>query len=65
MYYIVSKICIGGRFFEDCFYCYSQKFISVVASESPIPYNLRKRAPGKQTFNTGTPNANPNQIKKI
>ena len=45
MYYIVSEICIDGHFLEDCFYCCSQQIKSDVANESPIPYNLRKRAP--------------------
>ena len=36
----MSEICIGGRFLEDCFYCYSQQIISAVAKESLIPYNL-------------------------
>ena len=64
MYYIVSKICIGGRFLEDCFYCYSQQIISAVANESLIPYNLIKEHQKHRTFNTVTPNATPNQIKK-
>ena len=38
MHYLVSEICIGGRFFEDCFYCYPQQVISAIASESLIPY---------------------------
>ena len=59
MYYIVSKISIGGRFFEDCFYCYFQQFISTAAAkEFQIPYNLTKRAPE-------TSKSNQNQIKKI
>ena len=45
MYYIVSKICLGGHFLENCFYCYSQQIISTVANEPLIPYNLTKRAP--------------------
>ena len=45
MYYIVLEICIGGRFSEDCFYCYLQQIISAVASESLIPYDLIERAP--------------------
>ena len=43
--YVVSEIWIGGRFLEECFYCYSQQIISAIANESPIPYkNLIKRA---------------------
>ena len=45
MYYIESDICIGGRFLEDCFYCYSQQIIYAVTNESLIPYNLIKKAP--------------------
>ena len=45
MYHIVSEIFIGGRFLEDCFYCYSQQIISAAANESLIPHNLTKRAP--------------------
>ena len=45
MYYIVSEICIGGRFLEDCFYCYSQQIVSALANESLITYKLIKRAP--------------------
>ena len=63
MYYKVSEICIGGHFLEDCFYCYSQQIVSVVANESLNAYNFIKRVPEKQAFNTVTPNANPNQIK--
>ena len=44
MYYIVSEICIGGHFLEECFYCYSQRIKSAVANKSLIPYNLIKRA---------------------
>ena len=36
MYYIVSDTCIGGRFLEDCFYCYSKQIISAVANEALI-----------------------------
>ena len=63
MYYKVSEICIAGHFLENCFYCYSQQIVSVVANESLNAYNFIKRVPEKQTFNTVTPNANPNQIK--
>ena len=58
MYYIVSEICIGGRFLEDCFYCNSQRIIFAVANESLIPYDLIKRAPETQ-------NVTPSQIKEI
>ena len=44
MYNIVSEICIGGRFLEDSFCCYTQQFISAVANEFLIPYNLISRA---------------------
>ena len=52
MYYKVSEICIGGHFLEDCFYCYSQQIVSVVANESVNAYNFIKRVPEKQAFNT-------------
>ena len=58
-YYIVSDMCIGGGFLEECFCCYSQQIISAVPSEFLIPYNLKNR-----TFNTVAPNSNSNQIKK-
>ena len=44
MHYIVPEKCIGERFLEDCFYCYSQEIISAVANQSLIPYNLIRRA---------------------
>ena len=51
MYYTVSQqICIGGRFLESFFYCYSQQILSAVAKESLILYNLRQRAPETQNF---------------
>ena len=50
MYYIVSEICIGGRFLEDCFCCYTQQFILAVATEFLIPYNLINRAPETQNL---------------
>ena len=65
MYYIVSEICIGGCFQEDCFYCYSQKVISAVANKSIIFNNLIKDYQKYKTFNTVKPNTNPNQIKKM
>ena len=48
---MVSEICIGGRFLEDCFYCYSQQIISAIVNESLIPYKkLIKRAPETQNL---------------
>ena len=44
MYYLVLEICIGGHFFEDCFYCYFQQIKSAVANDSLIVYNFIKRA---------------------
>ena len=43
MYYIVPEICIGGRFLDDCSYCYSQQIVSAVAHKSLIPHNLIKK----------------------
>ena len=40
MNYIVLEICIGGRFLEDYFYCYSQQILSAVANGPLIPYNF-------------------------
>ena len=40
MYYIVSKICIGGCFLKDCFYCYSQQIIYAIANKYLITCNL-------------------------
>ena len=45
------EICTGGLFVKDCFYCYSQEILSVVANEFLISYNLIKRAPENRTFN--------------
>ena len=45
IYYIVSEICIGGNFLEECFYCYSQQIKSEVANKFLTPYNLIIRAP--------------------
>ena len=59
MYYIVLEIYIGGRFLEDCFYCYSQQMVCDVAKESLIPYNSTQR-----NIKTETPNSTPNQINK-
>ena len=49
-YYKMSEICIGRRFIEDSFYCYSQEIISVVGKESLTPYNLVPRAPVTQNL---------------
>ena len=35
---MMSEICIGGRFLEDCFCLYSQQIISAVFNEFLIPY---------------------------
>ena len=49
--YIVSEIWIGGRFLEECFYCYFQQIVSAIANESLIPYkNLIKRGPKTQNL---------------
>ena len=48
MYQIVLEMFIGGRFLEDCCYCYSQQIISAVPNEALILYDLIKRAPEKQ-----------------
>ena len=45
MYYKVLRICIGGRFSEDCFYCFSQQITSAVAKASLIAYYLIQKAP--------------------
>ena len=50
MYYIVSEICIAGRFLQDCFYCYSQQITSAIANESLTSYNFIKIAPEAQNF---------------
>ena len=51
MSYIVSEMWIGGRFLEDCFYCYSQQIISAIAKKSLIAYqNLTKKAPETQNL---------------
>ena len=62
MYYIVSEICIAGRFLEGCFYCYSQQIISAVAKESLNPYNFIQRAP--ETQNLSYWNTESNKKKK-
>ena len=64
LYYIVSEIYIGVHFLEGCSYCYSCQIISAVANESLIPYNLKKEHQKHKTFNTVTPNATSNQIRK-
>ena len=45
----MSEICISRRFKADL-YCFFQKFISVVANESQISYNLLKGAPETQNL---------------
>ena len=62
MYYIIWEISISGRFQEDCYYCYSQLIISLVATESSFPISLFKE---HQECITLPPNATPSQIKKI
>ena len=57
-------MCIDGRFFEGCFYYYSQQILSAAANESLIPYNLLKKVPKNITFNTATPNATRKEIKE-
>ena len=49
MYYIVLEICIGGRFLEDCFYCYFQQIISANYSYR-ISDLSKQRTPETQTF---------------
>ena len=49
-FYIVSKICIGGNFLEDCFHGYSEQIISAIANESSITYNLIKLMPELQNL---------------
>ena len=44
----MSEICIGGRFSEDCFHCYSQQI--TIATESLIPYNITKKTPETQNI---------------
>ena len=46
----MSEICIGGRFLEDYFSCYSQQLLSVVANESLIPYYFIKRSAETQNL---------------
>ena len=45
MYYIVLKMCIGGRLLQDCFYCYSQQIVYALVKKSLIVYSLTQRAP--------------------
>ena len=54
---IVSEICIGRRFLEDCFCCYYQQITPAKANESLIPHNLIKKHQKYRIFNTVTPNA--------
>ena len=65
MYYIVLEICIDERVLEDCFYLYSQQIVSAVANESLIPITLQKKHQKHRTFNTVTPNAKANQVKRM
>ena len=65
MYYIVSKIYIGGRFVEDSLYSDSQQILSVVAKASMIPITLYKEHQRRKPFNKVTLNATPKQIKQI
>ena len=61
----MSEISIDQHFLGYCFYCYSQQFISVLANESVIPYNLKNEHQERRTFNIAIRNAKPNQINKI
>ena len=45
IYYIVSEICIGGHFLEECFYCYFRQIKSAGANESLVPYKHIKKEP--------------------
>ena len=66
MYSITSEIYIGGRYLEDCFYCYFQQIISVVANEYLILYHLIKRAPETQSLYCNTecpPKSNQKVVK--
>ena len=50
VYGFMVLICIGGRFLEDCFWCYSWQIVSVKANESLIPYNLINRTQETQNL---------------
>ena len=58
------EIYIGGRFLEDCLYCYSQKIIPVVAKESLLPITLCKEHQKYRAFNTVALNATAKPKKK-
>ena len=66
MYSITSEIYIGGRYLEDCFYCYFQQIISAVANEYLILYHLIKRAPETHSLYCNTecpPKSNQKVVK--
>ena len=65
MSYIMSEICIGRRFLEDCFYCYALWIISAVAKNPWFPMTLYKEHQKQRTFGTVTPNATSNEILKM
>ena len=46
----MSEKYIGGRFLEDCLYCYPQKITSAVAKETLTRYISVQRAPEIQNF---------------
>ena len=50
MYCILTEICIGWRFLQDCFCRYPPKIICAVTNESLIAHKLIKRAPEKQNL---------------
>ena len=58
MYYIVSEISIGRRFWKQD--CYFQQIIAAVAKEYLISHNLTQKQQKNRTFITLTPNATPN-----
>ena len=64
MYFVVSETFTGGRFLDDCFYCYSKQIISALAIEFLSPNDYIKENQKQRTFNTVTPNVSPNQIRK-
>ena len=63
MCYIVPGIYIVRRFLKDG-YC-SQQFIPAVAKDALVLYNLTQNTSNKNTFDTVTPNATPNQVKQV
>ena len=64
MYFVVSETFTGGRFLDDCFYCYSKQFISALAIEFLSPNNYIKENQKQRTFNTVTPNVSPTKSEK-